>query len=305
MPDILNHSDIAFGCVAEGGGIIVEGSAPTLSCITGENSLHVIITGGVEPFIVSASIGLLTESTNRDWVIDIGPVETAPYAEKVGRIAYFKPHMFDFSYELLADQNYCSVPHPGTPKYVECTADTRLRSYDCLFRHIPGIKDFGTSFLDNLAPDDASFYLAHPIGDVVGDRSCDIAVDWPVQAPSDPSHPWSDPGHFSVSTNGCTSGDPGNASVHVTALLAGKNGIHGTIHAAAPAYDEVINVPAIPIVASAPGVPIRDTDYDEYMDVRTQAQVDTECCLVPAGDDITITVVDAADNVVFLIIPVV
>jgi hypothetical protein len=299
------NSQVNFTCGEEGGGIIVEGSAPTLSCITGLNSLHVIITGGVEPFIVAASIGLLTESTNRDWVIDIGPVETAPYAEKVGRIAYFKPHAFTYGYQLINNQQSCVTLNPGLPKHVEMGFDTRLRSYDCLQRYIPGVSDYSPSIPDNLAPDNVSFYLAHPIGDDEDDRTCDIAVDWPVVAISSPSHPHSDPGHFSVNTSGCTDGDPGNASVHVTATLAGKNGIHGTIHAAAPAFDETLNSPPIQIVAFASDEPIRDTDFDTYMDVRTQAQVDTECCLVPAGDDVTITVVDAADNIVILVIPVV
>ncbi len=266
------------------------GSSPTLSCTFNGNdhTLDFTIEGGVLPFTVEADAGLITMTGPRSFNINLHP-ETGP-------IAYFRPWAFTGS-----GISYCvGAPCSGdNPLSAFVTADVRLHPFDCMGIHIPRVVN---GFEDNLAPDqDEGTDLDHPIGDDPDERTCDIEVNWGgVRGPS--SQP-SDPDHWSPEVTDCIPAE-GEAFVHVTAQVAGKNGVHGTIHAAAPNFDETV---ALPVVSTECGGPTDEiaTEFTGYIDVRTQAMIDTGCCLAQAGETVTLIVQDARGVGVAFEIPVV
>jgi len=282
-----------------------------LSCQPDGNVLNLIISGGVAPFEWATSGGSVTVTGARSATVNIGnPDYLGDFDEKVGSIAFFKPHMFTFNYlNGFNAGGSCGAQDPLV-YYREVTADVRLRAYDCLKRHITELEDFGDAFLDNIQVDNTNNHdeMDNPIGDNPDDRTCTLSVDWPYVLPESPSRPLSDPDHFSVAADGCGLNDAGNASVHVTVATAGKTAIHGQVHADAPPIDEVKNV-VFDIVPPggfpADYVITRDTDFTQYIDVRTQTQVDTNCCVVPTGGDVIVTVTDAQNTVAVIVIPVV
>jgi hypothetical protein len=280
----------------------------SLSCAVGENSIEVQVTGGLIPFIWATSGGSVTVTGLRTATVDIGNDILGDFDERVGQIAFFKPHMFTNASQVITPHSHCSPAHDPNVYYREATVDVRLRAYDCLKRHITELEDFGETFIDNIQVDDSNAHdlMDNPIGDNSADRGCVLSIDWPFTDTPSPSHPLSDPGHWSVSATGCGLNDPGNVSVHVTASTAGKNAIHGTVHSGAPPYNELKNV-VVDQVGNFDIPPTRDTDFpaDSYIDVRTQVQVDTNCCVVPTGSDIIVTVIDAQNTVAVIVIPVV
>lgn len=275
-----------------------------LSCTLADHDLNLEVVGGVGPFIWAANGGSLTVTGFRTARIDIAAPTDGTFVETVGRIAFFKPHAFTIGGQILIPQERCATQSPNLYA-VEIIADVRLRSYDCLKRHLAlAGDDIDNLYPDYPNPDNPSHPLSNPIGDVVADRTCTMSVDWPVINASTISCPHSDPEHWSVCATGCNVAATGNASVTVTATLAGKNGLHGTIWSGAPVYSEIKSLP-LDISNEFAQFPTHDIEFVNYLDVRTQATVDAGCCTVPSGTPVLITVIDAENTVAILSIPVV
>lgn len=276
-------------------------SLPQLSCAFGEDQHHLIITvsGGVPPYSWISTGGILT-------VLDIFSAEITIHPDPTGAgdVGFFRPNL-----------RYFAVNQPGgstcvgaTPIQTSITSDVRLGAYDCLGIHI--VTDQGGSD-DNIPPWLASTSYAHPIGDVEADRTMALTIAYggtPTHVGPDPYSGTLNSIDFEWTANSsrCTTGPSSGATVGVTAKVAGRNGIHGTIWSGAPDYtSEIKNLPIINIGTLDTPVVIGPQNYDGYIDVRTQTQIDTGCCVVPTGTDIVVTITDQNEATAIIVIPVV
>lgn len=283
----------------------IDGSRADLRCDFDGYSLNLTVSGGTPPFLWAALGGTLIVTGTRTASINIAATtdpSDGTFAQRVGRIAYFKLHMFAFQCKNNTPQQRCEDQAPNLYA-VESAMVVRLRGYDCLKRHIEELRDSGPN-LDDIRPhtNGGIGLLDNPVGDVVADRTCDFSADWPVLVPPTTL---SEPEIWEGGPIGCNVNDLGNVGAHVTVVLAGKNGVHGTIHAAAPFYDQVASPVGFDFDAPEE-CPTLDIEWPNvYLDVRTQVMVDANCCTVPSGTPVLITVTDAEGNTAILSIPVV
>ena len=306
IPPIFSETKISDVC--DDAQLVINPIGPTqLFCRFDGNQLNLELDGGIPPFIWAALGGEIVVTGDRTATISIGgvpPSASDPLNNRIGRIAYFKPHMFTLAGLRTSSEGQCPGKNP-----ISAIADVRLRAYDCLKRHIPFPHiepPIDNLYPDYPIPDDPGNGLSNPIGEIVSDRNCVINVSGWNEILSILSCFESDPEHWTVCREGCQVGtDTGSVSVTISGVLAGKHGPGDRIiHAAAPPFNETKNVPMQ--VVSSPGELVgNDIDFDEYLDVRNQAQVDTECCTIPTGSDVTVLVTDAVNVQAILIIPVV
>lgn len=274
--------------------LVPSADKASLTCTFTGHSLTITITGGVPPFLLVATSGVLTITGTRTATLDIHVASSV--------IAYFLPNV-TYNGQDCPGQSSCA--DPLFPLRTEVTTDVRLLAYDCAGVQIGTI---GGSLEPVLPPSYAVAPFAHPIGDVVADRDCYVTIDWvgtdlSVVGPCLPTDPtaWS-PGRCM-----CTTPAAKSISVTASAIVAGKNGVNGTVWSGAPDFDETVNLTFVPGTCDVGAVPgwSGSIDFLNYIDVRTQAMVDTDCCVSPVGVPIVVTVTDAAGTVAFLNIPVV
>lgn len=280
-------------------------SLPELSCSFGQDLHHLVITvsGGVPPYSWISTGGILT-------ILDVFSAELTIHPDPTGAgdVAFFRPNLRYVATNLRPGTGAGCVD--AEPVFTEATADVRLGAYDCLGVHIP--TDQG-GLDDNIPPWLASTAYAHPIGDAADSthRSVTMAITYG----GTPNHAGVDPfpdqptinTDWSVNTARCTTGPTSGITVSATCSPAGQNGIHGTIWSGAPDYASESKSLIIEEITppSDTGSPKGPLNYDGYIDVRTQLQVDTACCLVPIGTDIVVTITDQNEATAVIVIPVV
>ncbi|MDD1678619.1 MAG: hypothetical protein LUO93_05485, partial [Methanomicrobiales archaeon] len=277
-------------------------SLPQLSCAFGQDQHHLIITvsGGVPPYSWISTGGILT-------ILDVFSAEITIHPDPTGAgdVGFFRPNL-----------RYVATNQPGgstcvgaEPITTQATADVRLGAYDCLGIHI--ITSEGGSD-DNIPPWLASTSYAHPIGDAADATHRSVSMG--ITYGGTPTHAGVDPypdaatvnNTWSVNTSRCTTGPTSGLTVSCAAQVAGQNGIHGTIWSGAPDYvSESKNLSIESIGVLDTGTQLGPLNYDGYIDVRTQTQIDTGCCVVPTGTSIVVTVTDTNEANAVIVIPVV
>lgn len=272
------------------------GAQAELSCLFGGelHHLNIQVLGGVPPFEWIVTAGTVTIVDARTISINIHPDPNGD-----GDVAFFRPFLI-YSTESTGGISPCSPPENFN---TEVVADVRLGAYDCLGIHIP--TTIG-GFDDNIPPWRTDAPFAHPIGDDDADRTMVMTIGYggtPTHVGPDPKSPTleSIDHEWSAESFRCTTGSPCCASVKVTAKVAGRNGVHGTIWSGAPDFASEDKDMPIPSEALLPN----QLPYNSYIDVRTQTQIDNGCCVVPDGTDIVVVVTDARGVEAVIVIPVV
>jgi hypothetical protein len=256
----------------------------------------------VPPFVVVATAGFVTITGPRSARLAIHEIQNI--------IGFFRPLLYYISLKCTGG-DICVPPDYQAQNGVdtEYIADVRFRPFDCVGLEIlpPGYPTIGSD--PSLGPAYVATPYAHPIGTNIADRHCVMATDIggePVRSGDE----LVDDNSWTVKFARCTAG-VGNVSVTASVTLAGKDGVNGTIHAAAPDYSETINVPLQHSgITSDPechdgAAGVSRLDFTQYIDVRTQSLIDSGCCVTPAGIHVVVTVTDAVGTVAFLTIPVV
>jgi len=282
-------------------------ATPELACVLNQAEITLEVAGGTPPFTWSASAGTLTVTGTRTATLSIEPAEdVSSHAAKVARIAYFKPFTIYIASITDSEVQRCYSVFPPNNFGADITTDTWLQAYDCLKREIHfngqgGIMDHITPDWDDPSPGDE---LTNPIGDVVADRFCFVTQNWASTITSNPSINPDDPLHWSAGDSGCQPTiNFGTVSLSVGVTVAGKNGPNGTIWSGAPSTSETHPITQYDVITDQTGSTF-NLVYTQYIDVRTQAMVDADCCTVPDGGTITITVTDVLGEIATIILTV-
>jgi hypothetical protein len=149
---------------------------------------------------------------------------------------------------------------------------------------------------------------SHPIGDSLAtDSDHYLTADWSgtVLSVSGVCNPH-DIEAWASGKCECTVDADKSQSVTAMVNTAGKNCVNGTVWSGAVPFNETKNFPvARGQCTTETSADFGNANFDGYIDVRTQAMVDSECCVSPIGTPIVVTVADAVGAVAFLNIPVV
>ena len=268
---------------------------PQLACILGNHELIVEVAGGTPPFdwiVTGGAQHIILDTTSISITIHPTPPQDPDLVQ------FLKANIRFFS-ALCPQVQVCD-----TDDLLDTVCDVRMGMYDCMKVHMNFIVNL---FPNNLPPFHTSPPFAHPIGDNPADRTCVLT---PAGSNVLGTSNLSD-SQWSVECNECfpTGTFNSNCLLSASVVLAGKNGMHGTIHAAAPnwSFSNHAIVPTQTWPVGECGQPTENQHFieDNWIDIRTQAQVDAPCCLAPGGTDIVVTLIDALDNVAILVIPVV
>jgi len=276
----------------------ISGNKLALSCTFADYSLELTIEGGAPPFIWVATGGFLTVTGTRTATLAI---------HELGALINFFQPVLQYGCNDCAGLSPCLGS--GEPMKTEIVTQTFLRSLDCLGLNM-NIGAITSPLLEGsvMTVQGVGAY-PHPIGDdLAADTQHYVTVDYggtEIGTPG-PTYPNDITSWVSYDFK-CTVDGGKSGSVTGVAAIAGKNGVNGTVWSGAPAFSETVNFPIARGACQVGGNygNAGYVDYTTYIDVRTQAIVDEQCCVSPIGVPIVVTIVDAVGAVSFLNIPVV
>ncbi len=272
----------------------ISGSRPNLSCQLHKYELTLTVSGGTPPFIWAAVGGQITVTGVRTATLSIHP--------DVGFTAYFKAYGSFILDHVTGGIQVCQPEGPTNPVLTDVVGTVQIRPYDCI-----GLEVERGDVFEALSVGYATPPWDHPVGEVVAKRSYTDNGMANLGVPTAGQQFPEDPEFWSTDISRCTDGSVPTVTFNFGVIVAGENGVNGTIWSGAPVYTDQLTMTfrSIP-VGEYDGHSIQESpEAPGQIDVRTQAMVDTECCVIPSGSSVLVTVIDAEGNIALISIPVV